>query len=68
MDTWYIYLNCYGGAGYYTGIIYTSTEAEVGIHPYKSRAYKFDTKKKAFEVAAQLKNRFSCIRNYTITQ
>jgi len=66
MENWYIYLDCCDTMGYFTGIIYTSTNVEVGVHPYKTRAYRFDSKKKAFDTAAQLKNRFSCIKSYKI--
>jgi len=67
METYYIYLTCFDGTtGYFTRIIQTSCCQEVGIHPQRIKAYKFDSKDKAFSTAKTLKYKFSCIKSYEV--
>lgn len=66
MEQWIIYLKCTDGAGYFTQIIMTSTNREVGVHPYKSRARRFSSRQDAFNTAKGLKTMFKCVISYEV--
>lgn len=65
---YYIKLKCFDCSGYFTGFIITSTGKEVGVHPYKSRAYKFADRESAFNQARKIKECFKCVISYEVCE
>jgi len=48
-------------SGYYTGTKLGSTGMEICVHPYKSKALKFDSYYEATSVSARFKRQFLCV-------